>query len=101
MKKASAEPVLKTATLDEIASRPLTKRQREDIAALAAMPDDRIDLSDIPESAGAQGWVRNPFQRPVTPLDYDSAERARYRSGARSLEEERHAVPDVNPAVAS
>ncbi|HVY93899.1 MAG TPA: BrnA antitoxin family protein [Bryobacteraceae bacterium] len=48
-------------------SRPLTAAQRREIAALAAMPDDTIDFSDIPE-LDEKFWanaVRNPFYKPV------------------------------------
>ena len=48
-------------------NRPLTAAQRREIAALAAMPDDTIDFSDIPE-LDEKFWanaVRNPFYRPV------------------------------------
>jgi hypothetical protein len=43
--------------------KPLTPAQRREIAALAAMPDDAIDFSDIPE-VNEKFWanaVRNPF----------------------------------------
>ena len=32
--------------------KPLTKKQRQDIEALAAKPDSDIDFSDIPETVG-------------------------------------------------
>ncbi len=54
--------VKRTAT-----DRPLTARQRRDIAAIAAMPDGEIDYSDIPRLR-EDFWknaVRNPFYRPV------------------------------------
>jgi uncharacterized protein (DUF4415 family) len=45
----------------------LTARQRRELAALAAMPDDRIDTSDIPElPPGAwKNAVRGRFYRPI------------------------------------
>lgn len=46
---------------------PLTDAQREHLAKLAAMPDETIDTSDIPEltdEAWAAG-VRGRFYRPV------------------------------------
>jgi len=46
---------------------PLTAAQREELEALAAMPDDRIDTSDIPLLTETF-WTtaaRNPFYRPV------------------------------------
>jgi uncharacterized protein (DUF4415 family) len=45
----------------------LTAKQRRKIAALASMPDDKIDYSDIPP-LNDRFWkhaVRNPFYRPV------------------------------------
>jgi uncharacterized protein (DUF4415 family) len=48
-------------------NRPLTAAQRRELAALAALPDESIDLSDIPE-LDEKFWanaVRNPFYRPV------------------------------------
>ena len=46
---------------------PLTAAQRAELMALAALPDNRIDTSDIPP-ASEEFWrnaVRNPFYRPV------------------------------------
>ena len=48
-------------------SSPLTAKQRREVAALASMPDDKIDYSDIPPLTD-RFWkhaVRNPFYRPV------------------------------------
>jgi len=49
------------------ASKPLTQRQRREIAAIAAKPDSEIDYSDIaPLREGFwKGALRNPFYRPV------------------------------------
>jgi predicted DNA binding CopG/RHH family protein len=66
MKKATGMNKPKKMTLDKIATRKLTKRQCDEISALAALPDDRIDLSDVPEITATTGWVRNPLYRPVT-----------------------------------
>ena len=47
--------------------RGLTAAQRRKLAALAALPDDMIDYSDIPPLT-EKFWgdaVRNPFYRPV------------------------------------
>jgi uncharacterized protein (DUF4415 family) len=47
--------------------RPLTVRQKRELAALAALPDDQIDTSDIPELP-LSAWkdaVRGKFYRPV------------------------------------
>jgi uncharacterized protein (DUF4415 family) len=46
---------------------PLTAKQKREIAALARMPEDEIDTSDIPELP-ASAWknaVRGGFYRPV------------------------------------
>ena len=56
---------------------PLTEKQREEVAALQAMPDSQVDTSDIPELT-AEFWqnaVRNPFYKPtkkVTTVRVDS-----------------------------
>ncbi len=49
------------------AGRRLTARQRNEITALAAMPDSEIDYSDIPRLPESfwKNAVRNPFYRPV------------------------------------
>ena len=57
----------------------LTSKQRErELAALAALPDDQIDLSDIPEITeeqfrhGVRGLFYRPLKKPVTiRLDVD------------------------------
>jgi len=67
----------------------LTPRQKRELEALAALPDDQIDTSDIPELP-ADAWeaaVRGRFYRPVKQavsmrLDADVnrlAEKARQR----------------------
>lgn len=38
--------------------RKLTRRMKEELAALAAMPDDQIDTSDIPEVTDFSGFKR-------------------------------------------
>ncbi len=51
--------------LDELA--PLTREQRAELEALAALPDDKIDTSDIPELADGfwKNAKRGLFYRPV------------------------------------
>lgn len=46
--------------------RPLTRRQRQEIATFAAKPDTEIDYSDIPRLPESfwKSAVRNPFYRP-------------------------------------
>ena len=45
-----------------------TKKQKKELEALAAMPDEKIDFSDIPEITEQQwdGAVRGLFARPET-----------------------------------
>lgn len=47
--------------------RPLTRRQRQEVAGLAAKPDKEINYSDIPRLPESfwKSAVRNPFYRPV------------------------------------
>jgi uncharacterized protein (DUF4415 family) len=62
MPKASKPSRLKLA-----AARSLTAMQKRELAALAALPDDQIDTSDIPELP-PNAWkdaVRGRFYRPV------------------------------------
>ena len=47
--------------------RPLTPKQKRELAALAALPDAQIDTSDIPELP-PEAWkdaVRGRFYRPI------------------------------------
>jgi uncharacterized protein (DUF4415 family) len=46
---------------------PLTESQKAELAALAALPDDQIDFSDIPEvtEERMKYAVRHRFYRPV------------------------------------
>jgi len=37
---------------------PLTAKQRKELEALAAMPDEDIDYSDIPTLTGKEKWTR-------------------------------------------
>ena len=57
----------KTAKVKRMSRRGLTSRQKKELAVLAAMPDDQIDTSDIPElPPGAwKDAVRGRFYRPV------------------------------------
>ena len=64
MKKPTTEMV--TMTMDEIRKRKLSKSETEHLKKLAAMPDDQIDTSDIPELTSFAGGVRGRFYRPVT-----------------------------------
>lgn len=46
-------------------SKGLTPEILAELKALSAMPDDTIDLSDMPEVTDFTGWVRGKFYRPV------------------------------------
>jgi uncharacterized protein (DUF4415 family) len=46
-------------------SKALSRRQRAEIEALAAMPDDAINTTDIPEVTDWTGARRGAFYRPV------------------------------------
>ena len=57
----------KNRKVKQMSGRPLTTRQKRELAALAALPDDQIDTSDIPElPPGAwKNAVRGRFYRPI------------------------------------
>jgi len=63
--KKRAKP--KTVVYELKRGQPLTARQKREIQALAAMPEDKIDTSDIPElPPGAwKDAVRGKWYRPV------------------------------------
>ncbi len=53
--------------IDPVKLPPLSRQQKAELAALAAMPDKQIDTSDIAPLT-EQFWktaIRNPFYRPV------------------------------------
>ena len=64
MKKATPEMV--TMTPEEIRKRKLPKREKEQLKKLAAMPDEQIDTSYLPEFADFSGGLRGRLYRPVT-----------------------------------
>ncbi|MCY4382730.1 MAG: BrnA antitoxin family protein [Nitrospinae bacterium] len=51
--------------MNEGASNNLTKEQKADIEALAALPEEEIDTSDIPEILDWSGAKRGLLYRPV------------------------------------
>ena len=51
--------------MKKASSSQLTKRQRDELAALKALPDERIDTGDIPEVRDWSGAKRGLFFRPV------------------------------------
>ena len=46
-------------------SKGLTPELKAQLEAIAAMPDDTIDTSDIPEVTDWSNWTRGKFYRPV------------------------------------
>jgi uncharacterized protein (DUF4415 family) len=56
---------MKERAMKKANSSRLTARQRAELEALAALPDDRIDTSDIPEVRDWSGAKRGLFYRPV------------------------------------
>ena len=64
-------------TLDSNNLPPLTATQQDELAALAKMPDDQIDSSDIAPLGDTfwKGALRNPFYKPtkqITTLRIDA-----------------------------
>jgi uncharacterized protein (DUF4415 family) len=57
----------RTVTVEHTPGKPLTAKQKRELASLAALPDDRIDTTDLPElPPGAwKNAVRGRFYRPV------------------------------------
>jgi len=51
--------------LEEKMLQPVTLLQRERLAALAAMPDAKIDYSDIPKQTRAVQWTRPGASMPT------------------------------------
>ena len=47
-------------------ARKLTDKQKAELSALRALPDDRTDTSDIPEVRDWSGARRGVFYRPTT-----------------------------------
>ena len=67
-------------------SRKLTNQQKAEIEALAALPDERIDTSDIPEIPDWSGAGRRTLYRPVKQqitLRLDADVVAWFKSNAR------------------
>jgi len=56
-----------TRTIGQMDSRRITKAERDRLKRVAALPDDKIDTSDIPEVKDRAGWVRI-HQHPEHPL---------------------------------
>jgi hypothetical protein len=63
-KKATTEMV--TMTMGKVRKRKLSKSETVQLKRLAAMSDDQIDTTDIPELTSFADGVRGRFYRPVT-----------------------------------
>jgi len=58
----------KTIRVEHTPGKPLTAKQKRELAYVASLPDDRIDTSDIPElppGAWKKNAARGLFYRPV------------------------------------
>lgn len=51
--------------MKKVSSKPLTAKQRKELAALARLPDNKIDTRAIPEIRDWSGARRGLFYRPV------------------------------------
>ena len=70
MKKANEKPGrMITRTIEQVDKRRITGAERERLKRLAALPDDQIDTSDIPEVKDRAGWVR-VHEHPEHPLHH-------------------------------
>jgi hypothetical protein len=68
MKKANKKSGrMISRTIEQVENRRITKAERERLKRVAALPDDQIDMSDIPEVTDRAGWVRI-HEHPEHPL---------------------------------
>jgi uncharacterized protein (DUF4415 family) len=56
---------MKGKPMKKATSKPLTPSQKAELAALAALPDDRINTQAVPEQRDWSGARRGVFYRPV------------------------------------
>jgi hypothetical protein len=54
-----------TSAMLKIYTPKMTAKIKAELEALAALPDDTIDLSDMPEVTDWSGWTRGKFYCPV------------------------------------
>lgn len=84
-----SESRTKIVRWDPKPGRPLSEEEGAELEALAALPDDQIDTSDIPElpesvwrERGVRGMFYRPIKRPVTiRLDADVIEWLKEKAG--------------------
>src|ERR1017187_2722971 len=68
MKKANEKfGKMITRTIEQVENRRITEVERDRLKRVAALPDDQIDTSDIPEVKDGAGWVR-VHEHPDHPL---------------------------------
>ena len=67
MKKSNETGKTITRTIEQIENRKITKAARARLKRVAALPDEQIDTSDIPEVKNRTGWVR-VHEHPEHPL---------------------------------
>src|SRR5271157_5633134 len=63
----SMRKTIRTVRVERISGRTFTAQQKRELAALAALPDNQIDTSDIPElpPSAWKNALRGKFYRPV------------------------------------
>jgi hypothetical protein len=98
MKKTTTKMV--TMTMEEVRKRKIPKAEMERLKRLAAMPDEQIDTSDIPELTNFAGGVRGRFYRPLT-QSVTIRLNAPDIEAASTLEGQRHALPDLHQGPAA
>ena len=74
--------------------------EMERLKRLAAMPDEQIDTSDIPELTNFASGVRGRFYRPLT-QSVTIRLNAPDIEAASTLEGQRHALPDLHQGPAA
>jgi len=57
---------LVSMTMEEVRKRKPSKTEAERLRQVAAMPENQIDTTDIPDLTGLTGGIRGRFYRPVT-----------------------------------
>ena len=66
-KSANKSAKMITRTIAQIENRKITRMERERLKRVAALPEGKIDTSDIPEVKDRAGWVR-VHKHPEHPL---------------------------------
>jgi predicted DNA binding CopG/RHH family protein len=68
MKKAKRSSKAQTTqmTLEQVRGRKFGESELEDLRRLEVLPDEKINITDIPDLGGRKGWSRVRQDRPVT-----------------------------------